>query len=84
MNREELKTLLDALRIKPTDYSLDNTLDPDRMILYSFYGEWIVFYLNSHGKRTNERKFTSESDACKYLYDQFLGYVEHHKKYAKK
>ena len=76
MNREELKIKLDGLKISPIQYSLYNKLDPDRMVMYDFYGKWIVFYLNGEGKRTNEHTFYSEAEACQFMLDQFIGFIQ--------
>ncbi|HWY98711.1 MAG TPA: hypothetical protein VNY36_06480 [Bacteroidia bacterium] len=84
MNREELKKLLDTLKILPKEYSLYNVLDSDRMILYNFYEKWIVFYLNGSGARINEKTFYSEDEACRYLHHQFVDFILYREKHRPK
>ena len=71
MNKHELIEKLDELKIKPTLYSLNGDLLPDRIILYNSYSDWIVFYLDERGNRRDEKIFHSESEACRYIYEDF-------------
>lgn len=80
MDRIKLKKKLDDLKVTPVEYSLYGTLEPDRMILFEFYGKWIVFYLDSFSHRTNEKTFYSEDEACKYMLEQFIGLYQSRKR----
>lgn len=71
MNKEELKIKLDLLGVKPTQYSLKGELEPDRVILFHNYNEWQVFYLDERGGRNDQKSFSSESEACLYIYKIF-------------
>jgi hypothetical protein len=71
MKREELKQELDKLSIPESYYSLYDSLEPDRIILYHSYHEWQVFYLDERGGRNEYRVFYSEEEACNYIYEQF-------------
>lgn len=71
MNRAELKRRLDELQVNPRFYSLEGEMLPDRMVLYHSYDKWIVFYFSERGNRENERIFSSEEEACSYLYELF-------------
>ena len=64
MNINQLKTKLDLLGIKPSQYSLNGDLIPDRLILFQNYYIWEVFYLDERGRREYEKKFSSEDEAC--------------------
>ncbi|MFV0237437.1 MAG: hypothetical protein ACK5HU_02735 [Flavobacteriales bacterium] len=67
MKIKELKTKLDRLGIAPSYYSLDGSLEPDRIILYRSYSIWEVFYFSERGTRPDEKKFSSEEEACIYV-----------------
>jgi len=71
MNITALRERLEMLGIKPGEYSLNEGLYPDRMILHDEYTNWKVFYFSERGTRHDERTFASESEACEYLYDIF-------------
>ena len=79
MNKKELKKKLDELNIYPRFYSLEGTLLPDRMVLYHSYNDWIVFYFDERGNRNQEITFSSEQEACQYLYEHFKRQKEHQK-----
>ena len=71
MNREELLIRLDELKVKATQYSLYGDLLPDRIVLYNSYNDWIVFYLDERGNRNDQKTFSSENEACNYIYEEF-------------
>jgi len=82
MNKEELKIQLDLLGVKPTRYSLNGELEPDRVILFHNYNVWQVFYLDERGGRNDQRDFPSESEACLYLYKIFKDAKEIEEKFG--
>ena len=71
MNKNDLIKKLEELKIKPTQYSLNGDLLPDRVVLCNSYNDWIVFYLDERGKRRDEKIFHSEKEACEYIYKDF-------------
>lgn len=71
MDREVLKLELDLLSVNPAQYSLNGEFKPDSIILFHKYNVWEVFYLDERGGRNDERSFTSEGEACKYIYRIF-------------
>ena len=73
MNTHALKLKLDLLAIAPTSYSLNGDLKLDCIVLFYNYSEWNLFYLDEKGFRYDEITFTSESDACEYMYNIFKG-----------
>jgi hypothetical protein len=71
MNRNELKYKLDKLNVFIGFYSLEGELLPDRIVLFHNYDIWEVFYFDERGNRNNEKLFSSENEACKYIYEHF-------------
>lgn len=71
MNRTDLRDKLNSLRVKPELYSLEGELLPDRIILYNSYNTWEVFYLGERGERSDMKLFSSEDEACEYIYVLF-------------
>jgi hypothetical protein len=71
MKKLELSNKLSLLGIDKAQYSLDGELKPDSIILFRNYSRWEVFYLDERGGRNNERIFTTESEACCYIYGLF-------------
>jgi hypothetical protein len=82
MNRIELKRNLDLLNVDPKQYSLTGELNLDAIILFQNYSKWEVFYLDERGKKNGEKIFTSENDACEYIYNKFRDAKEIEKKYG--
>jgi hypothetical protein len=66
MNREELRAVLDQEGIRPDAYSLEGGLREDRLTVDSVGGRWVVYYVE-RGRRWNERYFSEEGAACRYL-----------------
>lgn len=83
MNRIELKEKLDNLGVRETSYSLYDDLMPGRIVLYHSYHEWQVFYFDERGGRNDEKIFTSEEEACKYIYKLLKEAKEIEDKYLK-
>lgn len=81
MKIKELRVKLDELNVYPGFYSLEGELLPDRIVLYSNYTKWEVFYFDERGNRENEKVFFSESDACEYIYGYFKKQKEIENKY---
>lgn len=72
MNKNELRNRLDKLGISRNFYSLSGKLLPDRVVLYNSYDKWIVFYFSERGTRDNEKSFSSEDEACRYILELFI------------
>lgn len=72
MNKNELKNNLQKLNINPGFYSLEGELLPDRIVLFNSYSKWHVFYFDERGNRNNEKFFDSESEACNFIYSEFI------------
>ncbi len=83
MNKTELKRKLTALDVNYQEYSLDGELISDNIILYNSYHTWDVFYLDERGDRHEEKSFSSEKEACEYIYKLFKESKEIEKKYLK-
>lgn len=71
MNKVELKSKLDELGVYNGFYSLDGELLPDRLVLFQNYEKWEVFYFDESGNRSKEKMFSSESEACEFIYQYF-------------
>lgn len=69
MTRDELRTVLDALDIRPDAYSFDGRACEECLRLEQVIDGWIVSYAE-RGLRSNERHFDSEDEACRYLVDR--------------
>ena len=81
MNRNELKYKLDKLNVFTGFYSLEGDLLPDRIVLFHNYYIWEVFYFDERGNRDNEKVFSSENEACEYIYEHFKQQKAIEKKY---
>jgi hypothetical protein len=66
-----LKEKLELLGINKERYSLSGDLYPDCIILFENYSKWEVFYLDEKDGRNDERNFSTESEACIYIYVLF-------------
>ena len=71
MDKNELKYKLNKLNVVESFYSLDGQLLPDRIVLFQNYNIWDVFYFDERGNRDNERTFSTENEACNYIYEHF-------------
>lgn len=81
MNKQELVRELEKLNVDKRLYSLDGELKPDAIILYNFYSQWEVFYLDERGGRNDKKVFGSEEEACDYVYKIFKESKEVEDKY---
>jgi hypothetical protein len=61
MNREELRAVLDAKRIRPRSYGLDGGSPEDCYCIDRSSGAWAVYY-SERGKRNDERWFATEDE----------------------
>ncbi|MGX5819685.1 hypothetical protein ACWKWU_15920 [Chitinophaga lutea] len=72
MKVEELSRKLQELKIDPNRYSLYGDLKLDAIILYPNYAKWEVFHMDERARRSDERVFFSEDEACEHVYAYFL------------
>jgi hypothetical protein len=72
MNIRELSIALKEAKVKPSWYSLDGKLIPDRMIIRKRKYNWEVFYFGDRGGVMEKKTFDSETDACEYFYAHFM------------
>ena len=71
-NREQLKEILDAKGVDQSRYSLFGGSNwADTKCLDKRKGNWAVYYVE-RGREYDEKTFSSEAEACKYLYDWIL------------
>lgn len=82
MNKNELEYKLNLLEVRPSSYALEGELLPDRIVLYNSYHNWEVFYLDERGGRNDVKVFSSEDEACQYIYEIFRDIKEVEKKYG--
>jgi hypothetical protein len=72
VTRDELVSAADRERIRPSSYSLNGGLPPEKYVLAVENGHWAVYY-SERGERRDEMTFDSEQEACDQL---FLWLVE--------
>jgi hypothetical protein len=69
MNKDDLRDRLRSHQVNELLYSLDGGSGPDTVILdQSRSGTWYVYY-SERGKRSFERTFAVEAEACEYFMD---------------
>lgn len=71
MTINDLKIKLETLKIPTSHYSLDGELLADRIILYSNYAKYEVFYLDERGGKNEFKIFERENAACNYVLKLF-------------
>ncbi|MBX3289415.1 MAG: hypothetical protein KF855_08725 [Acidobacteria bacterium] len=71
MNRQELRKKLDELGVDRAHYSLDGDRSVVGIVLYDSYGTWTIFDVDERGNSNGETTFTSEEEACHYIYKIF-------------
>ena len=69
MNKEKLNVRLRKLGIPSSYFSLEGSLEEGAFILHDNRQGYEVF-LFEHGNRFELKKFSTESEACEYLYDR--------------
>jgi hypothetical protein len=70
-NRLKLIRALQAAGVRPGAYSVSGAEDL-ALCLENVDGLWEVFYFERGGK-TFSKRFSSESDACTYMYEELMG-----------
>ena len=76
MTISELQQVLDDERFDRSTYSLTGGHPGEAFVLSPESGQqWAVYY-SEHGKRTSEKFFTSEDDACRYFLEWISRYPE--------
>ncbi len=72
MNREQLKSQLETLRVDPTAYCLCGGLPNERFVLNQEKdGAWEVYY-SERGQKSGLRVFDSEEGAVQYFLEVIL------------
>jgi hypothetical protein len=69
-----LQELIDALSrqgVQPRAYDLEGTSRDEVYCLDNVHGKWIVYY-RERGMRRDERVFSSEDEACCYLFELLM------------
>ena len=78
MNITELQMKLEQEKIPSNWYSINGKLASDVFVLRKVYDYWEFFYVDERGNQNNDyKKFSTEDEACKYLYDKVM-YEKHH------
>lgn len=71
MNIKELEQALSNMHVPVEFYSLNGDILPDRIVLLKNYFKWEVFYFDERGNRDQEKIFSSEEEACDYIFQYF-------------
>jgi hypothetical protein len=71
MNRSDLDQLLAQYNVSPLAYCLGGGLPDEQYVLDQSPRGWSVYY-SERGKRTRERFFANEDEACRYLLDVLI------------
>lgn len=73
MKKYELKNVLKKMGVPSHHYNLDGAgRDDERLCLDYTNNEWSVYY-SERGVKTTNIKFSSEEEACQYIYEQLVG-----------
>lgn len=72
MNKKELKKQLEILKAPKNYCSLNGIELPDRIILTKESGKWLVYYFSERGERSSEKYFSTEDEACQFIYDHMV------------
>jgi hypothetical protein len=70
-NKLKLIRALQAAGVRPGAYSVMGAED-QALCLELVNGEWEVFFFERGGK-TFSKRFSSEADACNYMYSELMG-----------
>ncbi|WP_349407778.1 hypothetical protein [Pseudalkalibacillus sp. SCS-8] len=73
MNIQKLKEVLEKKNIPSHYYSLDGGLPNDAWCLRKSAVRWEVYY-SERGKKYSVKEFTSEEEACNYLYNKLSNF----------
>lgn len=84
MNIQQLEQTLQGLGVKERNFSVSGNSKPDAIILNHYLAIWEVFYFDERGGRNDEKKFSTESDACEEMLNRFLSLIETKKKFGLK
>lgn len=72
MRKQELKKALFEMGVPSSYFNLDGTGRTDERFCLEFIdNEWRVYFCERGIKTTNE-SFTSEEDACRFIYEQLV------------
>jgi hypothetical protein len=71
MDRESLRSLLEAEDVDPAAYSLEGGANDDVYVLEHLGDGWTVYFAE-RGLRINEERFGSEHEACSRLLERVL------------
>lgn len=70
MKKNELRNALMHIGVAPMFYNLDgNGRTDERFCLEFVNNEWSVYY-SERGVKTTNIRFSSEEDACQFIYEQ--------------
>jgi hypothetical protein len=67
MTQQELRDALRELNVRPDAYCLDGETANEAYVLERQGTTWFVYY-SERGKKTGEKQFPSEGDACQYMF----------------
>lgn len=71
MKKNELRDTLKQMGVSPMLYNLDGDGRTDERFCLEFINnEWYV-YFSERGIKATNKKFTSEEEACQFIYEQF-------------
>lgn len=71
MKKNELRDILTDMGVPDWLYNLDgNGRTDERFCLEFIDNEWSV-YFSERGVKTTNKKFASEEEACRFIYEQF-------------
>lgn len=71
MNKKELKNRFIKEKISSSIYSLEGGLPNEKLCLDDENGSWVVYY-SERGIKTGIRYFSTECEACNYLYNKVI------------
>lgn len=71
MRMRELKAALDQAGVRERAYDLEGSSKDEVYCLDKVQGSWVVYY-RERGIRREERFFSSEDEACQYIFDLLI------------
>jgi hypothetical protein len=66
MNKTKLQEVLNREEFNPRVYGLDGGMPDERLVLSDERSQWCVYY-SERGRRTDEKCFKTETEACEYF-----------------